>query len=59
MRLEWSRFALEDRFQIFDYVEVDNPRAAVTIDERIQAQVDALPSSLRWAATGELKGRAS
>jgi toxin ParE1/3/4 len=42
VRLEWSRFAIEDRSQIFDYIELDNPRAAVAVDERIRKHVAAL-----------------
>ena len=42
MRLEWSRFALEDRDGIFDYIEQDSPRAAVLVDERIGQQVKLL-----------------
>jgi toxin ParE1/3/4 len=42
VRLDWSSFARADRDATFDYVEADNPRAAVVVDERIQAQVEAL-----------------
>ena len=37
MRLTWSAFALADRDGIFDYIEAENPAAAVAIDERIVA----------------------
>ena len=36
MKLVWSRRALEDRRAIFDYIEADNPRAAVLVDDRIR-----------------------
>jgi toxin ParE1/3/4 len=42
VRLEWSRLALADRDSIFDYIEKDNPRAAIEVDDRISAQVKLL-----------------
>ena len=33
--LVWSRFALSDRDGIFSYIEAENPRAAVHVDEQI------------------------
>ncbi|UFW92126.1 type II toxin-antitoxin system RelE/ParE family toxin (plasmid) [Bradyrhizobium barranii] len=35
MKLVWSRFALFDRDGIFSYIEAENPRAAVHVDEQI------------------------
>ncbi len=35
MKLVWSAFALSDRDGIFTYIEADNPRAAIMVDERI------------------------
>jgi toxin ParE1/3/4 len=40
--LEWSRYALSDREVIFDYIEAENPRAAVVIDDRIREAVETL-----------------
>lgn len=42
MRLKWSVFAMDDRNAIFDYIEADSPQAAVTVDDRIQGQVEGL-----------------
>lgn len=42
MKLAWARFALTDRDEIFSYIEVDNPRAAAEIDERIALAVRRL-----------------
>ena len=42
MLLEWSVFALADREAIFDYIEAESPRAAVSVDDRIQACVEKL-----------------
>ncbi len=36
MRLEWSRFAVADRDEIFDYIETDSPRAASAIDDKVE-----------------------
>ena len=38
MRIEWTLFAMNDREAIFDYLEADSPRAAILIDDRIEAQ---------------------
>ncbi|MGF6971522.1 toxin ParE1/3/4 [Paraburkholderia sp. WC7.3g] len=51
MRLEWSVCALEDRDEIFDYIEEDSPRAAVIVDDRIRTQVCQL---LQFPETGRL-----
>ena len=42
MQLEWSVFARADRVTIFDYIESDNPSAAVAIDERIGTRIAGL-----------------
>lgn len=42
MRLEWSPFSLKDRDTIFDYIEQENPRAAIAVDDRIRDQVTGL-----------------
>lgn len=33
MRLFWTPEALDDRRSIYDYIEADNPRAALALDE--------------------------
>jgi addiction module RelE/StbE family toxin len=35
MKLVWARYALDDRSNIFSYIETENPRAAVHVDEKI------------------------
>jgi len=40
--IEWSLFAVEDRTRIFDYIEQDNPTAAIAVDERIMEQTARL-----------------
>jgi plasmid stabilization system protein ParE len=42
MRLEWSVLAQADRDTIFDYIEADNPQAAITVDGRIREQAEGL-----------------
>ncbi|GAC1579933.1 MAG: type II toxin-antitoxin system mRNA interferase toxin, RelE/StbE family [Sphingomicrobium sp.] len=39
MRLEWHRLAVEDRENIYTYIEADNPRAAAEIDARFDSAV--------------------
>jgi toxin ParE1/3/4 len=42
VKLVWSLYALSDRDAIFSYIEADNPRAAVHVDEQIAAAVQRL-----------------
>ena len=36
MKLIWTAYALDDRREIFSFIEADDPRAAVMVDERIE-----------------------
>ncbi len=56
MRLEWSAFALADRDGIFDYIEAENPRAAITIDERIESETRVLLEFPRIGRPGRIAG---
>jgi toxin ParE1/3/4 len=56
MRLEWSAFALADRTAIFDYIEPDNPRAAVAVDARIREQVETLAPFPHSGRPGRIEG---
>ena len=56
MRLEWSGFALEDRNVIFDFIEADSPRAAILVDERIEAASDYLTSFPEAGRPGRVTG---
>ncbi|MGB1372034.1 MAG: type II toxin-antitoxin system RelE/ParE family toxin [Aequoribacter sp.] len=42
MRLRWSRFALEDRDLIFDYLANESPQAAIAVDIEIEQQISLL-----------------
>jgi addiction module RelE/StbE family toxin len=54
--LEWSAFALADREAIFDYIEADSPRAAISVDERIQACVGNLSQFPEMDRPGRIEG---
>jgi toxin ParE1/3/4 len=56
MKLEWSIFAQTDREEIFDYIAADSPRAAVTVDKRIQSQVETLARFPRRGRPGRVEG---
>lgn len=45
MRIVWTRWAVADRGEIFDYIEGESPSAAVAVDQRIAAAVGALSST--------------
>lgn len=42
MRLVWAQYALEDRREIYDHIEADDPRAAALVDTRIAEAVTRL-----------------
>ena len=56
MRLEWSAYAIEDRVAIFEYIEADNPQAAVTVDDRVRLQVEQLISHPDSGRIGRVEG---
>jgi addiction module RelE/StbE family toxin len=56
MHLEWSVFALADREAIFDYIEADSPRAAVSVDDRIEACVENLVQFPEIGRVGRIEG---
>jgi len=56
MRLEWSVLSLADRTAIFDFIEADNPRAAVAIDDRIETRVEDLAQFPEMGRTGRIEG---
>jgi toxin ParE1/3/4 len=56
MHLEWSVFARADRQAIFDYIEEDNPRAAITVDERIRTRVEDLAQFPEMGRPGRIEG---
>jgi addiction module RelE/StbE family toxin len=56
MRIEWSVPASEDRNAIFDYIEADNPSAAIGVDNRIREQVGDLGSFPEMGRPGRVEG---
>ncbi len=56
MHLEWSVLARADRKAIFDYIEADNPRAAVAVDERIRAYIGGLARFPQMGRPGRIEG---
>jgi toxin ParE1/3/4 len=56
VRLVWTQRALEDRRAIFDYIEADDPRAAVTVDERIATAVQRLVDFPQSGRPGRVEG---
>ena len=56
MKIVWSLFAISDREAIFSYIEADSPRAAVRIDDLIEAQVDALAAFPEIGRPGRVAG---
>ena len=56
MTLEWSEFAISDRSRIFDYIEADNPQAAVLVDDRIEEGVESLRRFPRKGRPGRING---
>lgn len=56
MLLEWSVFALADREAIFDYIEVDSPRAAISVDDRIRISIESLAQFPKIGRVGRIEG---
>ncbi len=56
MHLEWSVFSQADRTAIFDYIEADNPRAAIAVDDRIQTRVEGLAQFPEMGRPGRIEG---
>lgn len=56
MRLEWSPLAVEDRRRIFDFIEKDDPRAAILVDDRIAAQMLVLLRFPEGGRPGRIAG---
>jgi addiction module RelE/StbE family toxin len=56
MQLEWSVLARDDRAAIFDYIEADSPQSAITVDDRIREQVEALIEFPEMGRPGRIDG---
>ena len=56
MHLKWSALAFEDRLAIFEYIEADNPPAAVRVDSTICEQIEQLLRSPELGRPGRVAG---
>jgi toxin ParE1/3/4 len=56
VKLAWSDPAIADRNAIYSYIEADNPRAALALDERFQKVAEMLSMRPSSAAPGRVIG---
>jgi len=56
VRLFWTPEALDDRRAIYDYIEADNPRAALTLDDLFSEKVRPLIDHQGLGRTGRITG---
>ena len=56
MRLHWTPEAMADRDAIYDYIEVDNPAAALTLDELFEEQAGRLTDHPHMGRKGRQAG---
>jgi addiction module RelE/StbE family toxin len=54
--IAWTPVALADRDAIFDYIEADSPRAAISIDEHIEAALERLVDFPESSRPGRVEG---
>lgn len=56
MKILWAPEALTDRRAIYDYIETDNPRAALALDELFSAQASCLVDHPGLGRPGRVAG---
>jgi toxin ParE1/3/4 len=56
MKLEWSEAAQTDRNAIYDFIDADNPRAAIAVDDRIEEAVERLVQFPMSGRIGRVEG---
>lgn len=56
MKLVWSARSLGDRREIYTYIERENPRAAIAVDERISAAAQRLIDFPESGRPGRVEG---
>lgn len=56
MKLFWTPEALDDRRAIYDYIEADNPRAALTLDDLFSEKVRVLIDQPGLGRIGRITG---
>lgn len=56
MILRWLQSALHNRYDQIDYVALDNPDAALRLDESIERDTERLLQHPKLGRTGRVKG---
>lgn len=56
MRLVWTTLAVQDREQIFDYIALDSPSAAVAVDGALSKQLNLLKEFPEIGLFGRVEG---
>jgi plasmid stabilization system protein ParE len=56
LKLSWTFEAIEDRRAIYDYIEADNPNAALTLDELFSASATRLVNHPGLGRPGRVGG---
>jgi len=56
MELLWTPEAIQEREDIYDYIEEDNPLAVLVLDELISERVAALQDFPQMGRTGKVPG---
>ena len=56
MKLYWTLEAIADRDAIFDYIEVDNPAAALALDELFSEKAERLTDHPKLGRSGRVDG---
>ncbi|HKY63384.1 MAG TPA: type II toxin-antitoxin system RelE/ParE family toxin [bacterium] len=56
MKILWTRLALQDLEQAWDYIAAGNPAAAEDVVEKIAGAVGSLPSYPQLGRLGRVKG---
>jgi len=56
MNLHWTDQAIQDRDEIYDYIEADNPTAALELDELFAHKAGYLLDHPRLGRSGRMPG---
>ena len=56
MELKWTARARDDRREIYDHIEQERVRTAITVDNRIEEQVDGLTRFPGKGRPGRVEG---
>ena len=56
MKVQWASAAKQDRSDIFDYISLDNPIAAIRMDELFSKAATSLAHQPMLGHTGKIRG---